>query len=100
MTKKEKIWLWVSTAVFFVPIILFSFSPTRTLIMDEYLYDNEFYLLSALVIIIIGNLSLLFFNIKINNRLKHAITVFLCLTLVFFVFVFYTAFYMRNGIGF
>ncbi|OGE82715.1 MAG: hypothetical protein A3B10_01660 [Candidatus Doudnabacteria bacterium RIFCSPLOWO2_01_FULL_44_21] len=115
MIKGQNVWLWVSLGMFLVPEILFSFLLSSVLFLfrinvpyligklvgEQFFIDNQSYLFLALIIEILGILGLLIFNIKFNrSRFKSLLSFSLFILLAFAILIFYTVYYMRNGIGF
>ncbi len=116
MTKKQKIWLKLFLAMFFVPEILFSvFSSSLSFLFfradlpyllkvwpgERFLLDNSFYVFSALIVQIIGLFGLLKYNIKFNASRFKSVFTFLLLIVIFLGFlVIYAGGVMSRGIGF
>ncbi len=102
MSQKQKFWLQTFLGLSIVPVLFFCIPLTRNFVMDNYLYKSqEIYLFSLLSIETFTVTSLLIFNEKFSqNKLKHLISFMLLLIVIFLIFVFYTAYYMRNGISF
>jgi len=102
MINAHKIWLWFSSLAFFQAAIFLLVAPARKFLMDQYLYENRpEYLLTVFLLAILGNLGLLFYNIKINNnKFKFIFSFLLILSIIFLVFSLYAGYGMRKGIGF
>ncbi len=103
MSKVEKIWLWVSLAMFLVPEILFSnilsfmgyfsggeiMSPFSLITNNYHLQSHVF--LVILIIEIIGALGLFIFSIK-NRKWIFVALLAVILCFLFFIFSFIKAF--------
>ncbi|MDE2030817.1 MAG: hypothetical protein KGI58_00955 [Patescibacteria group bacterium] len=115
MTQKQKIWLWISLAMFIVPEVLFSFLLSSFLfffgvsgpyligflINPQFFVDNKDINLLLILIELFGILGLLIFNIRFNkNNSKSILSLILSILLLFTIFIFYVGFSMRHGIGF
>jgi hypothetical protein len=115
METKQKILLWISLVMFIIPEILFSFIFSSTLFLfrvnisylmgkligEQFFIDNQFIIFCALIVEILGLLGLLIFNIKFNqNKSRLILSIILFILLIFTILIFYTAFYMRHGMGF
>lgn len=99
MSKVEKIWLWISLAMFLVPEVLFftspalmmsingkSFSEINSLIIKyDIFFDYPIYLLVIIAIEFLGILSLLILNIK-NKKTLFIILFSVILIWLFFAF--------------
>ncbi|OGE94751.1 MAG: hypothetical protein A3B10_04250 [Candidatus Doudnabacteria bacterium RIFCSPLOWO2_01_FULL_44_21] len=115
MTKKQKIWLWVSLGIFVIPEIVwspivslfYSFaqnSNNAQLLRSSFLYhpDNRNILTSILFLQFLGLLLTTILLIKLNLKLKKPILwllivfLFILTIITFFLFGFSVAF---NGIG-
>jgi len=101
MTKAQKIWLWVSLAMFVVPEVLCSFIissvsslfgknllPLYTIfIKQQFFTDHPVYLFMLLGTEIVGLLILLILNLK--NKKNIIVSILLSALLLWLLFVFY-----------
>ena len=115
MTKAQKIWLWVSVALFVVPEVLWS--PVGNLVNDLLQNSNEVQifrpnfltdsdnttsLLFVLFIQVVGLVSSLIIvsKLKINIWIKSSVIIILVLFLLVTGLLFYIGFSLRHGISF
>ncbi len=112
MTKTQKIWLWISLAMFFIPEIFFSpiisfFASLYGVTNFSFLYehfinpqffiDNPIYLFIILSIECLGMLGLLIYNIKFNqHRYKIVLTIITTLILILLLFIFFVGYAVTN----
>jgi hypothetical protein len=112
MTKTQKIWLWVSVAMFVVPEVLCSFllssfanllgrelSPLYTIfIKQQFFTDHPMYLFLLLAIEIAGLLILLIINIR--YRKSVIISILLSILLLWLLFVLYIGYVVAFSMSF
>ena len=112
MQKSQKIWLWLSSAMFLVPEVFFSFILSffalfmgvenfpflaQSFFGSQFFMDNSEYLFTALGIECLGMLGLLIWNIKFNhNRYKVITTTITALVLALLLFIFYIGYAVSN----
>ena len=112
MTKIQKVWLWVFSAMFIIPEILFSFIVSffaslygvgnfpflyEYFINPQFFIDNPTYLFIILIIECLGMLGLLVWNVKFNNyRYKIILTAITTLTLILLLFIFFVGYLVSN----
>ena len=115
MNTKQKTLLGIFLGMFVVPEILFSFIISSVLFLfginfpfilgqfinPQIFTDNQNITFLFIGIEWLGILGLIFQNTKFNKtKSKTILTIVLSLLLIFLTLVFYTAYYMRHGIGF
>jgi hypothetical protein len=109
MTKTQKIWLWIFIAMFAVPEILFSVTPSSIInysgkdfltlssffVDGRFFINNPFYFFIILIVEIAGIVGLLVLSIKSSKKI---IAVLLGIILLWLFFIFFLA-YISNSIS-
>ena len=109
MTKLQKVWMWLSLAMFLVPEVLFfttpallmsfsgeSFSQISSLVINyKFFLNYPIYLLIVIVVEFLGVLGLFLLSIKSNKILTTILSFAILLWLIFiFAIVYITGFSM------
>jgi len=107
-SRREKIWLWISLAMFLVPEILFSTSPAlwmslngksfseinSLLINYRVFWDHPMYSLIIIAIEFIGVFILFILSIK---KRKILLAILLCAILAWLFFIFVVGYILTNA---
>lgn len=107
MTKKQKIWMWVSIAMFAIPEILFFTTPLAILslvndfsqtninpliysfISPQFFTDHPIFPLLSIIIEWLGILGLLILSTKCNRKVLAILLSIILLWLTFIIFISY-----------
>ena len=111
MTKTQKIWLWISVAMFVVPEVFFSFLtlsvisffgkdflPLITKFIDQQFFtDHPIYLIYALAVEVVGVLILAIISFQRN---KKPVAIFLSIIFLWLTFVLYMGYMISFRMSF